>query len=369
MSDIAVVGSFSTPPNGSGSPRTLLTEQGEARDALLHIAMAQVLPDDSGLHATSRSGLSKLEDWAARAAQEGADVVVFPEYFLSGATHELWSSVRGQQSEAEQGEQAWLDVILHVARKYDVDVVAGTVVELGTKAELPHRKDGDELYNTSYYVSRGGEVHRYTKQNLWHPERATLSNSHPGSHPDQHELATFVIETKRGTKVRAAMAICWDLAWYDRFNQMLTPPFSAASDLDREGQVKGPDVIFAPTCWYASDGGSAALAWNPNAEAKLLDSLTQARAVEIEALVVMCNIAGPIFTTDQMQSLIQQIKSNPDTDLPLIGLGRSTIAAPFLGIAAQTPDANEALLLQSIDLNVLLDARQVYRMRYDHALR
>jgi len=40
-----------------------------------------------------------------------------------------------------------------------------------------------------------------------------------------------------------------------------------------------------------------------------------------------------------------------------------------LGIAAQTPDANEALLLQSIDLNVLLDARQVYRMRYDHALR
>ncbi len=35
------------------------------------------------------------------------------------------------------------------------------------------------------------------------------------------------------------MAICWDLAWYERFYQMLSPPFdlNSKSDLDKEGQV------------------------------------------------------------------------------------------------------------------------------------
>lgn len=37
--------------------------------------------------------------------------------------------------------------------------------------------------------------------------------------------------------------------------------------------MHGPDVIFAPTCWYATDSGSRGLRWNKNGEAALLDSV------------------------------------------------------------------------------------------------
>lgn len=420
-------------------PRSLITPKpfknasGEQKDPLLHIAVAQVLPDESGLDSLpssfspseplegkeGKAGLEKLEQWASEAAGKGADVVVFPEYFLSGATHDLWRSVRASQDqnetnnrdllkgrgrqEAEGGEKVWIQVIISVAIKYDIDIVAGTVVELGTSPHaqllsdhpvsngdhIPHRepkkaKPGEkeeeaenQLFNTSYYISRKGEVlHRYTKQNLWHPERQTLLHSQSHTHPSQHYgPSTFIIQTKRGTKLRAAMAICWDLAWYSRFYQLLTPPFhpSAVSDLDKEGQVPGPDVIFTPTCWYASDGGAKALLWNGTGEAQMLDTLCLARAVECEALVVMCNVAGPKLREEKVEELRQQLRKQmeerkqDEIQTPLIGLGRSRICAPFLNVVAQVEDEREVMLLQSIDLNLLRDAREMYRMRYDHA--
>lgn len=406
MSDtVPVLGAFSSTnphPHSLLKPRAFANDAGESRDPLLHIAVAQVLPDEAGLHhddpAQAGDGLAKMEAWAARAAQEGADVVVFPEYFLSGATHDLWRRARAAQSAAAaqaDGEKAWIEVICDVATRHDIDIVAGTVVELGTAPHadalsdhpvskrsgdhIPHRvpaTQGDEgLYNTSYYVSRTGQVlHRYTKQNLWHPERETLADSRDSTHPEQHSTdTTFVLETKRGTKLRASMAICWDLAWYSRFHQMITPPFNAqlTSDLDRAGQAQGPDVIFAPTCWYASDGGPKALLWNGVAEAQMLDSLCQARAVELEALLVMCNVAGPPLdptAIEQLrQSILRQDEGGSDIDMPLVGLGRSCICSPFLNTVAQVPNEQEALLLQTFDLNILRDAREVYRMRYDHA--
>lgn len=427
------------------------TDAGEVKDALIHIAVAQVLPDESGLHADEQAvddgqaGLDKLEQWASAAADKGADVVVFPEYFLSGATHELWRRVReaqrkgagraqqqggdvqgggeevdskDAQKEAEGNEKAWIEVIIHVARKYDVDVAAGTVVELGTQPhadiladhpvsqidtpappvksndhdKIPHRpskqaKVGsnaedheNELFNTSYYISRHGQVlHRYTKQNLWHPERETLLHSQQHTHPEQHTgSSTFIIETKRGTRLRAAMAICWDLAWYSRFYQMIAPPYAAGqvSDLDKQGQAPGPDLIFAPTCWYASDGGPKALLWNGVGEAQMLDTLCLARAVELEAVLVMCNVSGPTLNAKAIEEVRSQLReqhqkgvSDDELETPLIGLGRSRICAPFLNVVAEVPDEREAMLLQSVDLNLLTDAREVYRMRYDHAQR
>ncbi|TKY84536.1 hypothetical protein EX895_006438 [Sporisorium graminicola] len=454
LTSIEVIGEFSsdTPHRGTLlSPQPFQNESGESRDALIHIAVAQVLPDESGLHAVGepddgQAGLEKLERWASAAADKGADVVVFPEYFLSGATHELWRRVReaqrkqagqaqlqeggaqteaerfdtkGGQKDAEGNEKAWIEVIIRVARKYDVDIVAGTVVELGTQPhadiladhpvsqadvtapvktkehdKIPHRpskkakvgsnqtedKHGDELFNTSYYISRQGQVlHRYTKQNLWHPERETLLHSQQHTHPEQHAgPSTFIIETKRGTRLRAAMAICWDLAWYSRFYQMIAPPYAAdqVSDLDREGQAPGPDLIFAPTCWYASDGGPKALLWNGIGEAQMLDTLCLARAVELEAVLVMCNVSGPTLDADAIEQVRSQLQdqhqkgvSDDELETPLIGLGRSRICAPFLNVVAEVQDEREAMLLQSVDLNLLRDAREVYRMRYDHAQR
>ncbi|GAC93844.1 hydrolase, carbon-nitrogen [Pseudozyma hubeiensis SY62] len=450
-SDISFLGNFSSTHPHAGSlltPRPFASQpSGETKDALIHIAIAQVLPDESGLHADAddetKAGLEKLELWASAAAEKGADVVVFPEYFLSGATHDLWrrvreaqrqQAVRAQQegssemdkqgpsaSEAEGGEKAWIEIIIQVAQKYDIDIVAGTVVELGTQPhaqiladhpvsqleqpttdavdqhdKIPHRPKKkhkvsteadeeqdheDQLFNTSYYISRRGQVlHRYTKQNLWHPERKTLLHSQHQTHPEQHAgpSSTFVIETKRGTRLRAAMAICWDLAWYSRFYQMISPPYAAdqVSDLDRTGQAPGPDVIFAPTCWYASDGGAKALLWNGVGEAQMLDTLCLARAVELEAVLVMCNVSGPKLDAGRIEEVRNALErqhdegvSDEDLEVPLVGLGRSRICAPFLNVVAEVPDERQVMLLQSVDLNLLIDAREMYRMRYDHAQR
>ncbi|SNX85950.1 uncharacterized protein MEPE_04659 [Melanopsichium pennsylvanicum] len=447
-------------PQALLAPKPFANTSGEPKDPLIHIAVAQVLADESGLHpddteaadTVGEAGLEKLERWASCAAQKRADVVVFPEYFLSGATHELWRRVREAQrkqadsaqnqqrggeplagnqekddsndgqKEAEGNEKTWIEVIIHVAQKYDIDIVAGTVVELGPQPhaeiltdhpvcqvdslpdadpskkkqkdpsdKIPHRPSKnaritsnqdeqdheDELFNTSYYISRHGQVlHRYTKQNLWHPERETLLHSQHQTHPEQHHgSSTFIIETKRGTKLRAAMAICWDLAWFSRFYQMISPPFDGrASDLDAQDQVPGPDVIFAPTCWYASDGGPKALLWNGVGEAQMLDTLCLTRAVELEAILVMCNVAGPYLNDEAIENVRQELKkqteqgiADEDLEMPLIGLGRSRICAPFLNVIAQVPDQREVMLLQSVDLNLLRDARQVYRMRYDYA--
>lgn len=59
-----------------------------------------------------------------------------------------------------------------IAKENDIDIVAGTVVELGLH-HVPHRTDekngkeghNDKLFNTAYYVDRTGKVTgRYTKR-------------------------------------------------------------------------------------------------------------------------------------------------------------------------------------------------------------
>ena len=68
-----------------------------------------------------------------------------------------------------------------------------------------------------------------------------------------------------------------------------------------------------------------------------------ARAMENECYVCMCNAAG-----------------TPDE-----GLGRSSVNAPILGVCARLDAAQEALLYCTLDLEVLILARRIYRVRHD----
>lgn len=149
------------------------------------IACAQVLPSENGVK--GKGGLDKLEEYAKEAAKHKADVVVFPEYFLTGATHDSWHAVRDSfdntlKSPIDQNDdpEHFLTLIGNIAKQNDIDIVAGTVVELGSH-HIPHRNeesnDDDEedgetdkehdqkLFNTVYYITRAGEIAgRYTKR-------------------------------------------------------------------------------------------------------------------------------------------------------------------------------------------------------------
>lgn len=164
-----------------------------ASSSHLHLALAQVLPcdDDPKQGHSLEAGFEKLSAYARRAAEEGADVVAFPEYFLAGSSHQSWYGVRERggplpldrhnETRKEQDEQHWLEQVCALARELDLNIVAGTVVELGPhmkgeKHQVPHRgevskseEDASEakepLFNTAYFVGRHGDVRgKYTKR-------------------------------------------------------------------------------------------------------------------------------------------------------------------------------------------------------------
>lgn len=383
----------------------------------LRIACAQVLPSEQGPRGSG--GLAKLERFAERAAQAGADVVVFPEYFLTGATHDAWRDVRtrsssssalpsgqaqSQTQEQEQEEQTshFLETIAAVAKRNDIDIVAGTIVELGSH-HIPHRLDkgqqqegkvagndsqgqasqpnehDDKLFNTAYYVNRHGQVAgRYTKKNLWHPERSVLSPGHELGHSPPP--TTFEMTTRRGKTLRAGIVICWDLAFPELFREMLFQPDDDDDDDGgnapdkiggKEGKsstpLQGPDVVFAPICWYATDCGSTGLKWSKTGEASLLDALCQARAIENECIIAMTNVAGRAPPTDDEGAWLAWDKDGKGNDDPW-AVGRTCVCAPFLGCVQRLEGTDEALLLANVDLRSLEEARQVYRCRYDLAL-
>lgn len=238
----------------------------------LHVVLAQVYPNSSE-HGVVDEALPKLARLAQQAAANGADVIVFPEYFLTGATHGAWHSVK--RSPALQGHDIapWVKDVADIAAAHDIAIVTGSVVQLRAFAQGDTTQHG--LYNTTYFVDRKGTVCGiYTKRNLWHAERAILAGATDQTHPLEDQAAAFVFETRRGLVVRSAMVMCWDLMFPEAFRRMIGPKEAGHSDahLDRPGQWIGPDVIFAPTCWYADDSGPAALAWNKDCEEACLST-------------------------------------------------------------------------------------------------
>lgn len=322
----------------------------------LHVVLAQVHPNSSDEGHVGEA-LPKLAALAKDAAAQGADVIVFPEYFLTGATHGAWHSVRRRPALEGHAIAPWVSEIADIAAAHDIAIVTGSVVQLRAFAQGDDTEHG--LYNTTYFLDRKGTVCGiYTKRNLWHSERAILAQATDATHPLDDQAASFVFETRRGLSVRAAMVMCWDLMFPEAFRRMIGPVETGApaSDLDRPGQWIGPDVIFAPTCWFADDSGPAALAWNAHCEAACLstspadpDALTVCRAMENESYVCMCNAAGPPATSAA----------------PPRGLGLSSCNAPLLGCTARIEHERETLLYHTLDLRVLGTARDVYRVRYD----
>ena len=88
--EMEFIGEFSSDGPHPGSlmlPKPLRLESGETKDALIHIAVAQVLPDESGLHSghgEEQAGLEKLQRWASAAAERGPTLLCSPSTFSVG---------------------------------------------------------------------------------------------------------------------------------------------------------------------------------------------------------------------------------------------------------------------------------------------
>ncbi|GAA5894024.1 hypothetical protein JCM6882_007962 [Rhodosporidiobolus microsporus] len=339
--------SLSSPPSSSSSPPPSSTPKDPASFDL---------------------NLQRAHAFVRQAALQGAELVVFPEYFLSGVVDHpsTWhlaqlphshahlhpSSSRSQDHSAPASSpptaQHWLSTFRSLAKELRVDIVVGTIVERAHDAEGKERwkevevvdeKTGEKkaerrpvLENVCHYVDWDGEVvGRYVKRNLWWPEKEYLT---AGSEDHQ------VFNTRFG---RVGLLICWDLASPLSLPSLLLHPQGA------------PDLIVAPTYWTALDAGPRGLQHNPESEKEYLDCLVKARAWEGECAMVFCNVAPPA-SWQPSDGLLGNEEGR---------IGLSQVCVPFKGRVGGAKGPQEELVLVDLDLSILEDARATYGVRRD----
>ncbi len=244
--------------------------------------------------------LTRAAGVARHAATEGAELIVFPELFLTGPI--------GAATQMIDTHASWVERLQDVARKAKIDIVTGSIIEGSPDARL----------NRTYYVDRSGTVlGHHDKTHLWRTEQP---HGHPGN-------STTVVATRFG---QVGLAICWDIT-------------SAQHMTGLAGA--GADIVTVPAYWCRQLQGNE-VKHAPAAEATHVDALCVTRAFENSIAIVFANAAGACAGSDAAQ--FKQL------------LGRSQVAVPFRGAIARSDRAGEDLVLADIDLDLLADARTLY---------
>lgn len=249
------------------------------------------------------ANLAKAERFIQEAVAQRAQIVVFPEDFLTGpliSRHDLADS-----------EQRYVMHFQTMAAKYDIDIVPGSIIE----------KDSEGLHNTTYYIDHTGNIlGRYRKVNLWITEHCYLQ---PGRQ-------AMVCTTRFG---KIGLAICWDLAFPELFRIMI---------------AQGAEIVLCPSYWCYEDAGLG-LRHEPNSEAIFVDALCTCRAFEQEIVLVYANAAGDLNLAETHATL----------------LGRSQIAVPFKGVLQRCEHNREEMFVQTVDTAILADAETAYAIHRD----
>lgn len=247
--------------------------------------------------------LKRIEKFIKTASKKNVDIIVFPEDFLTGP-------ICGKLEFADS-QRKYIKIFKNLAKKYKISIIPGSIIE----------KEKTGIFNKTYFVEKNGKVKgEYRKINLWHPERRYLT---PGN-----KISVF--NTKYG---KIGLIICWDLMFPEIFRKMVK---------------LGAKIIFCPSYWLYEDAGKG-IAYDKNSEARLIDSLSQARAFENEIIFVFCNAVGTFIFKNFKAELV----------------GHCQITAPFKGVVKKLNHNKEELLIQDIDLKILNIAEKVYKIRKD----
>ncbi|KAF8508240.1 carbon-nitrogen hydrolase [Hysterangium stoloniferum] len=249
------------------------------------------------------NNFSKLDGFVSSAKAQNADLIVFPEYFLTGVISEHLHLA------ADEGH--WLEDLQSLAKRYGIDIVAGTIVEKSSQND-------EQLFNTARYIDKHGEVlGEYRKKHLWYTEYLQKA-------VEDHQ----VFETPL---FKAGLLICWDMAWPEAFRALM---------------LQGVEIVIVPTFWVLDDVGAVGQRHDPDGHGEIswLDALLVNRAYENECCVVFVNCGGPKESGF---------------------LGRSGIAVPFKGAVTRIESSDEELRVVEINLDILKDARSVYKIRED----
>ena len=262
--------------------------------AVVQFAIQQIAPQEN---------LRKAEQFIKEAVSQQAQIIVFPEDFVTGP-------LSGNNAFADY-ERRYVKHFQQLALQYSIDIVPGSIIE----------GDSTRLYNTTYYIDRTGEIQgRYQKVNLWLPERGYITAG----------TGIPVFDTRYG---KMGLIICWDLMFPEVFRAIVR---------------QDVDIVICPSYWCFEDAGEG-IKHDAHAEIKLVNALCVTRAFENEVVLVYANAAGSANFEGVEEHLI----------------GRSQITVPFKG-ALQLLDHNkEAMFIQEVDTAILQDAEKSYEIRKD----
>ncbi|MFO7750817.1 MAG: nitrilase-related carbon-nitrogen hydrolase [Desulfobacteraceae bacterium] len=180
---------------------------------------------------------------AAEAADQGADVVLFPELNLTGYT----TSRRDLFQLAEPVSGKLAASISAFAVQKSIAILAG----------MAERDRGGNLFATHLAAMADGTVHRYRKIHIPPPEKQLFT---PGS-----EVTVFDLP---GLETRFAMELCFDAHF---------------PELSRAFALQGADIVFIP---HASPRGT------PAEKYRSWMRHLSARAFDNGLFVLVCNQAG-----------------------------------------------------------------------------
>ena len=184
-----------------------------------------------------------IEDYVRKATGK-ADIIIFPEYSISGGL---------PIEEGIDTNGDYLKEFIRMASKYNIDIIPGTIIE-----------ESEGLRNTAYYISSKGVVlGRYEKKNLWKTEKEKII---PGNN-------IVVFQTDYGI---VGMSICWDLMDSTIYHNMA---------------LQGARIVYCPSLWYK---GTMMNIHSNNMDAQKMhvNSLCQARAVENGIIIAYSNGVG-----------------------------------------------------------------------------
>ncbi|MFA5128090.1 MAG: carbon-nitrogen hydrolase family protein [Patescibacteria group bacterium] len=253
-------------------------------------------------HLNPAENLRRAESFIAEAAQKNAQVIVFPEDFMTG-------SIFGDLRHLDR-DHNFLQYFQTLARKYHIDIISGSWME-----ETPN----GAFSTTSYIDYKGNVLGEYHKNHLYLSERNFLK---PGTN-----IAVF--DTRFG---RAGLIICWDIMYPEIFARM---------------NELGVQIVYCVSYWYKEITGDGA-AINPNAEEAHIDALCLARAVENNVAFIYANAAGTMHFSDNTSDCL---------------IGHSQINLPIAGTIAKLGHNQEGMLMALTDISVLNTAREIYKIR------
>lgn len=255
--------------------------------------------------------LDKAKKFVELAANKNADIIAFPELFITGASGSnvalFADTIPGRFS----------NIFSKLSEEHGIYIVMGSIYE----------KDNGKYYNSSVVIDDNGSiVGVYRKNKLWITEKKVLSAS--SDRP--------VFDTKFG---KIGVMICWDLAF---------------PEVARSLAKKGAKIIFAPVNWSVEDFtrppyNEQVLREKSNLyiERTFVNTLTAARAMENNVYVVLINGFGDFETKTGKRTFI----------------GLTQITSPFYG---QLFKANkEELLIGEIETQITEIAEQKYKLIAD----